>query len=393
MHDPPRSDVTEAVQKCHEAHVRIFMITGDYGITAVSIARTIGIVRSETPTVITGAQLSAMNDLTLRDQLRGEVVFARMAPDQKLRIVHTLQSMGEVVAVTGDGVNDAPALKQADIGVAMGATGTEVARQAADMILTDDHFGTIVNAVEEGRAVYENIRRFATYIFSSNVPEAVPFALLLFSRGAIPLPLTIMQILSVDLGTDMIPAIGLGAEPPEPGLMTRPPRRRTARIATPRLLGISLLWYGCIEACFATAAYFFYNYMHGWPALPLASTGTSYRAATTISLAAVVMAQVGLVLACRAHARSIFTVNLFANRLVLLGIACELLLLVALMHVPALQKVFHTAPLSLYEWMFVATGPLILLALDELRKLLTRGFPLMRSANKPGSLLATRAIH
>jgi magnesium-transporting ATPase (P-type) len=226
MMDPPRPEVAEAVQQCHSAGIRIIMITGDYGLTAESIARRIGILRTPQPKVITGVDLDAMDDQALKDALREEVIFARVAPEHKLRVVTALKELGEIVAVTGDGVNDAPALKKADIGVAMGLAGTDVAKEAADMILTDDNFASIVHAVEEGRAVYANIRKFAVYVFNSNMAEAVPFIVFLFSRGSIPLPMTVMQVLAIDLGTDMVPAIGLGAESPEAGIMHIPLARR-----------------------------------------------------------------------------------------------------------------------------------------------------------------------
>ncbi|HOL40757.1 MAG TPA: HAD-IC family P-type ATPase, partial [Methanospirillum sp.] len=210
MMDPPRPEVAHAVQKCQRAHIRIIMITGDYGLTAKSIARRIGIITTDTPRIITGADLDQMPDDELKTALSGEVIFARVSPEHKLRVVEILRESGEIVAVTGDGVNDAPALKKADIGVAMGISGTAVAKEAADIVLTDDNFASIVNAVEEGRAVYANIKKFTGYIFTSNTPEAVPFILFAFSRGRIPLALDVMPILTIDLGTDLVPALALG---------------------------------------------------------------------------------------------------------------------------------------------------------------------------------------
>ena len=212
MQDPPRREVKDAVALCRSAGIKIVMITGDYGLTAESIARKIGIIEAADARIISGTDLAKMDDGTLKEALQGEVVFARMAPEQKYRIVCALQEMGNIVAVTGDGVNDSPALKKADIGIAMGITGTDVAKEAADMILSDDNFATIVRAIEEGRSVYNNIRKFLRYIFDSNTSEAAASVAYLLSGGLIPLPLTIMQILTIDIGTDMVPALGLGAE-------------------------------------------------------------------------------------------------------------------------------------------------------------------------------------
>jgi magnesium-transporting ATPase (P-type) len=300
-------------------------------------------------------------------------VFARVAPEHKLRVVDALQQLGQVVAVTGDGVNDAPALKQADIGVVMGIAGTDVAKEAADMVLTDDNFASIVSAVEEGRAVYANIRKFAMYVLNSNMAEAVPFIVMLFSRGAIPLPLTVMQVLSIDLGTDMVPAIGLGAERPESGVMERPPRSRQQPLLTGSLLARALLWFGLIEAAASMAAYFFLNWLHGWPGSPLAAEGTlTYRMATTMTLAGVVAAQVGAVFACRTDRASVFRIGLFTNRLVLLGVVIELIILGLLIYMPFLQSLFNTAPIGLREWAFVFAWTPVLFLADELRKALLR---------------------
>ena len=211
LEDPPREEVPDAIARCATAGIRIIMVTGDHPQTALAIARQIGLVKTEEPVVISGDQLRSISPAQLQLALDAkEIVFARVAAEQKMLIVEALKKKGEIVAVTGDGVNDAPALKAADIGIAMGIAGTDVAKEAADLILLDDNFASIVAAIEEGRAVFENIRKFLTYILSSNIPELVPF--LAFVLFRIPLPLTIIQILAVDLGTDMLPALALGAE-------------------------------------------------------------------------------------------------------------------------------------------------------------------------------------
>jgi magnesium-transporting ATPase (P-type) len=373
MMDPPRPEVAEAVTKCHTAGIRIIMITGDYGLTAETIARRVGIIRLANPRTVTGVELDTMDAGGLREALQGEVIFARVSPEHKLRVVSALKDQGEIVAVTGDGVNDAPALKRADIGVAMGIAGTDVAKEAADMILTNDNFASIVDAVEEGRAVYSNIRKFAMYVFNSNMAEAVPFVFFLFSAGRIPLPMTVMQVLSIDLGTDMVPAIGLGAEAPEAGLMQRPPRSQSEPLLNLGILARALLWYGMIESVASMAAYFFMNWLNGWPGVPLAPVGSLvYRMATSMTLAGVVATQVGAVFGCRTERESIFRIGFFTNRLVLVGIAFELALLGLLIYVPFLHGVFNTAPLGLREWVFVfAWTPVIFLA-DELRKAILR---------------------
>lgn len=373
MMDPPRPEVAEAVQKCHSAGIRIIMITGDYGLTAEAIARRIGILKTAQPRIITGADLDALDDEALKEVLRHEVIFARVAPEHKLRLVTALKEMGEIVAVTGDGVNDAPALKKADIGVAMGLAGTDVAKEAADMILTDDNFASIVHAVEEGRAVYANIRKFAVYVFNSNMAEAVPFVVFLFSRGAIPLPMTVMQVLAIDLGTDMVPAIGLGAEPPEAGIMQLPPRSQKEPLLNARLLAKALLWYGMIESVASMSAYFFLNWLHGWPGAPLAAEGTlAYRMATTMTLAGVVATQVGAVMGCRTDHASIFRIGFFTNRLVLWGIAVELALLGILIYTPFLHSIFNTAPIGLRQWAYLFAWTPVIFLLDELRKAFLR---------------------
>lgn len=372
MADPPRTEVAAAVEKCRKASIRIVMITGDYGLTAESIAKRIGIVQGEHPRVVTGAELGRMNDDELKEALSDEVIFARVAPEQKYRVVTNLQEMGNVVAVTGDGVNDAPALKKADIGVAMGITGTDVAKESADMILTDDNFASIVRAVEEGRAVYNNIQKFLLYIFNSNMSEAVPSAAFLFSRGGIPLPLTVMQILSVDLGTDMIPALGLGTELPEKGIMDRPPRKQNDSLLSKKIIIKAFLWYGSIEAIIAMAAYFFVNFVHGGSFTELASSGLIYREATTMTLGAIIFCQIGNAINCRTEKQSALSIGLFSNKLINIGFVFEIFLLCILSYVPFVHGLFNTAPLSLVDWIFLILCPIPVVALEEIRKKIVR---------------------
>jgi magnesium-transporting ATPase (P-type) len=239
------------------------MVTGDHPHTATAIAREIGLVRSASPVVITGERLRHLSNIQLQLALDApEIVFARVLAEQKMRIVGALKSKRELVAVTGDGVNDAPALRKADVGIAMGRSGTDVAREAADMVLLDDTFASIVAAIEEGRAVFANIRNFLTYILTSNIPELIPY--LAFVVFRIPLLLTIIQILTVDLGTDMLPALGLGAEKPAPDIMKAPPRSRADRLLNWPLLARAYLFLGMMQATAAMSAYWFVLRNGGW---------------------------------------------------------------------------------------------------------------------------------
>ena len=270
MRDPLRPEVPAAVADCQRAGIRIIVITGDDGLTAGAVAREAGIV-GEHIDIVTGPQLDALSDSDLDDVLRGSphLIVARSSPEAKLRIVDALRADGHTVAMTGDGVNDAPALRRADIGIAMGASGTDVAREAAAMVLQDDDFASIVAAVKEGRTVYANIRKFVTYIFAHATPEMVPFLLYALSGGRIPLPLTALQILAIDLGTETLPALALGREPAEPGLMDQPPRPRSSNIMTRSMLVRAWLWLGLLEAVLVMFGFFFVCYEPaGAPATP-----------------------------------------------------------------------------------------------------------------------------
>ncbi len=377
MLDPPRPEVTEAVTHCHEAGIRIVVITGDHPVTGAAIARQVGIGNESSP-VITGEQLEAMSDADLDRLLRGgqEIVFARASPEAKLRIAEALQAEGEVVAMTGDGVNDAPALRRADIGVAMGRSGTDVAREASTMVLTDDDFATIVTAVQGGRRVYDNIRKFILYIFAHATPEVTPFMFFALSGGRIPLPLTVLQLLAFDVGTETLPALALGREPAEPGLMQRPPRPRSEGVIRPPMLLRAWLFLGLICAGLQMAGFFFVMLQGGWHLGAYTGHGTPlhsvYLTATTMTFLGMIMGQIGTAFAARTERASLRSVGVFSNRLLLWGIAFELILAAILIYVPPFQSLLGTAALTPTDLLFTLPFPFIVWGADELRRNLIR---------------------
>ncbi|HSF58660.1 MAG TPA: HAD-IC family P-type ATPase [Candidatus Binatia bacterium] len=291
LSDPVRLEVPEAIRACHTAGIRVMMITGDYALTAASIGQQIGLGQSSPLQAFTGAQVSEMDDDELRSILsQDETIFARVAPEHKLRIVALLKAMGEIVAVTGDGVNDAPALKKADIGIAMGLRGNDVAKEAAHMILTDDNFSSIVAAIEEGRGIFENIKRFMAYIFNSNPQEMYPYIFWILFPD-IPLAMTVMGVLAVDVGTDLIPAMGLGIEPPEEGIMERAPRRREEKLLSLNFIIRSYFVQGSLLAFSCYATYFYMGWVLGaWrpglgaSSMPPAPQGLRFQEASTAYL-------------------------------------------------------------------------------------------------------------
>lgn len=373
LEDPPRPEVPEAIRKCHDAGIRIIMITGDASRTAVAIAREIGLVRGN-PLVVEGPEFKRMSDRVLREKLANkEVIFSRMTPKHKIRVVSALKDEGEVVAVTGDGVNDAPALKRADIGIAMGIVGTDVAKEASDVVLLDDNFATIVSAVEEGRTVYENIKKFITYIFASNIPEAVPYLAYILLR--IPLPLTIIQILAVDLGTDMLPALALGSEKPTPGIMKQPPRSAKERLLNFSLISRAYLFLGPIEAAAGMFGFFWMLNRGGWVwGASLPASGSLYVQATTACLTAIIVTQVANVFACRSSRESLFSIGFFSNWLIFPGVAVELLLQLFIVYHPFGNRIFSTLPLPRDAWLVLIPFAVFLLIAEEARKLVQRRY-------------------
>jgi len=379
MIDPPRPEVSAAVEEALGAGIRIIMVTGDYGLTAEAIARRIGIVRGDKHVrVITGVDLDAMDEKALQTELNKDqdVIFARVAPEHKMEVVTALKDMGLIVAVTGDGVNDAPALKKADIGVAMGLSGTDVAREAATMILLDDSFASIIKAVEQGRGVYANVKKMVTYIFSHNMAELFPFVFATVS-GLGLVPLGALQVLAIDLGSDVLPGLALGTEHPEAGVMDQPPRARSERLMSRATLG-RVAYIGAIQSVFAVAGFLYVLLSHGWQwgdaswMAPSNANYLIYCEALTMTQAAIVAGQVANGLGCRTERESLFKVGLFTNKFLLLAEVVGIGIMCAISYVPFLQDIFKTAPLTLADWGFLAVAAVTLFFAEEARKWVLR---------------------
>ena len=368
MSDPPRPEILDAVEACRRAGIRILMITGDYGLTAEAIARRVGIIGAGDARIVTGSDL---DDLT-SDQLRElvstteQVLFARARPEHKMRIVAALAERGEVVAVTGDGVNDAPALKRASIGVSMGEGGTDVARAASVMILLDDSFASIAAAVELGRAVYQNIRKFLVYLFSHNLAELAPILAAVFV-GFPLVPLSALQVLAIDLGSDVMPALALGTERPEPGTMDRPPRPAREHLFNWPVVR-RFLFLGGIQSAGVVAAFFWRVHTAHIPFGAFTASNPVYREALTMTQAGIVISQFFNSFAVRTELQSIFRVGFWSNRPLVLAGAFGLGFVACVSYVPALDSVFHTAPLKVSDWAILVAMGLLLLMAEEARK-------------------------
>jgi magnesium-transporting ATPase (P-type) len=371
--DPPREEARVAIGEAQHAGIRVIMITGDHPLTAARIAEDLGLAEPGAAAV-TGLELGRISDEQLRATVRERSVFARVAPEHKLRLVDALQANGELTAMTGDGVNDAPALRQADIGIAMGITGTDVSKEAADMILADDNFATIVRAVREGRGIYDNIRKFLRFLLSSNIGEVLTMFLGVVLGGVLGLaaggdeafavPLLATQILWINLLTDTFPALALGIDPPAPDLMERPPRRRGERVIDREMqVGIAV-----VGAVMAAVALFALDLK-----LPggLVEGSADLTEARTAAFTVLVLAQLFNCLNSRSDRASAFP-GMFRNPLLWGAMGLSLLLQVLVVGVPLLNRAFSTSPLSLTDWLLCAALASAVLWVDELRKLLTR---------------------
>ena len=358
MIDPPRPEAKEAIRVCETAGIRPVMITGDHPVTAQAVARELGLIKGGR--VVTGAELEDMDEETLSSDVEGIDVFARVSPAHKLRVVTALQNRGHVVAMTGDGVNDAPALKKADIGIAMGITGTDVSKEAAAMTLVDDNFSSIVAAVEEGRGIFGNIKKYLMYLLSSNIGEIglmAGTALL-----GMPLPLTAVQILFVNLATDGLPALALSVDPPEPDLMSHKPRNPRKGIFTRPVTTLMLvggLWSTLVNlGLFAWAL----------------NSGRGLPEAMTMAFVSLVLIQFFKAYNYRSDHLSIFA-GIFSNRWLNLSIIFDLLLLVLVIYLPFLQEPFGTYALPLEDWLIVFAAAFTISPVLELAKwMLRRGW-------------------
>jgi len=388
-YDPPRIEVKPAIEKLKEAGLKVTIITGDYGLTAAAIGKQVGIIDDDNYRIVKGAEVNAMDDFQLDEVLntKNPVIFSRTTPQNKLRIVEAYKRLGEVVAVTGDGVNDVLALRSANMGIAMGKNGTDVARSAADMILLDDNFSTIVEAVREGRGVYSNIKRFITYILASNVPELFPTIFVVCMD--VPPALTVLQILSIDLGTDLIPALALGTEEPEQSVLTDRPKNSSDHLIDRKLLIRSYAYLGVIEGIVTMCAFFYVWLMkYGYTlaemktiADNIASSGLIslsatdlhvYYYSTTLSLAAIVFSQIGNLFACRSDTTSFFTTIKKKNPFILVGILAELAIIFSIIYLPFLNGIFQTVPLEWKDLLLLLVCPLIMIICDEIWKAFQR---------------------
>jgi calcium-translocating P-type ATPase len=378
MEDPPRPEVADAVATCHRAGIRIHMITGDHPLTAAAIGRRVGIGGGKEPRTVMADKIDEMPQAKLTELLSGdeELVFARATPEAKLRIADTLKDLGHVVAMTGDGVNDAPALRTADIGVAMGRSGTDVAREAATMVLTDDNFATISEAIKSGRTVFDNVRKFIVYIFAHATPETVPYLVFALSAAQVPLALPILQLLAFDIGSETMPSLALGQDPSEPGIMEQPPRSADEPLIRRPMLARAWLFLGGIVATLSFAGFFYVLGDAGWHPGDHVGAGHplhhAYVQATTMYWVGMMAGQIGSAFAVRTRRASLRSIGVFSNRYLIMAVAGVVVFAALFVYVPPLQGVLGTTALPLRYVVFLLPYPFIVLGADELRKWIVR---------------------
>jgi P-type Ca2+ transporter type 2C len=367
MIDPPRPEARQAVEECRRAGIRVIMVTGDHPVTASAVAREVGLILpgQESHAVITGPELNRLSDPELKEALREVRVFARVAPEHKLRLVDILKAQGEVVAMTGDGVNDAPALKRADIGVAMGITGTEVTKGTAAMILADDNFATLVAAVEEGRAIFDNIKKYLIFLLSCNLAEILVLTGAFFL--GLPLPLIALQILWVNLTTDGLPALALGVDPKAPDIMSRPPRPPAEGVFSPTVNALC----GAIALYLTVILIPLFGYYYYWNPWELGNPEMVLTEAQTMVFITLVLAELVNAFNCRSDYLSLFKVGVFGNRFLILSVLASLAMMVAVIEWEPLSRLFHTTPLRWQDWLLAAGLSLTLVPVVELTKWIT----------------------
>jgi len=386
LEDPLRDEVVDAVSRCRAAGIGIVMITGDHPETAVAIAKRAGIITDDETgtqskkTTITGSELAEMREDEIVEALqKGINIFARTTPEQKMKIVVAFQRINNVVGVTGDGVNDAPALKAADVGIAMGQSGTDVAREAAHVVLLDDNFASIVNGIEEGRAIHANIRKFTNYVLVSNGPEIIPY--IAFMLFPVPLALNVIQILSIDLGTDIVPSIALGQERPTPEVMKEPPRAMGEGLLTRAVILHSYGFLGLIEAAVSMGLFFWVLVDGGWTwGGDIAANDPLYQSATGIALASILLMQIGNLIGRRSRFGSGLDRGLFENRLIILGIVLQIVFSWAVLYAPPVSSVLATGPVDLHVYAAAWLGVPLIFGLDYTRKLIARSWSDKRQA-------------
>jgi len=358
MIDPPREEAKQAIAVCRQAGIKTVMITGDHRNTAVAIAQELRLYKEGVSLAVTGQELDGISDRELASMVNNVAVYARVSPAHKLRIVKALKLSGHIVAMTGDGVNDAPAIKEADIGIAMGLTGTDVSREASAMTLVDDNFATIVAAVEEGRGIYDNIRKFIRYLLSCNIGEVL--TMFVAALAGFPLPLLPVQILWVNLVTDGLPAMALGVDPKEPDIMNRPPRNPTESVFS-RGLSRKIICRG-LQIGISTVLVFILTYL----------LKHDLALARTMAFSTLVFCQLFHVYDCRSEMLTIFELGLFSNKYLLLATGCSTMMQMAVIYVPFLREIFGTVPLTVTEWLVIFTVAGWTFILGALKHLLWR---------------------